>query len=572
MTLGGAPAPWTVTADDHAWFTTFSGDANPIHADPVASRRLLGGRMLVHGAHLLLRALEHAAAAGAITTVPAAISVVFRDGVGIGDQLVTRFERADGDRIDVSIERAGPPGATVATIRVEEGAGAVASDRIDLFEPDAGPPERPSGPRTLSVDDLATMVGTEQPSLLPAVDAGACRARFPAITALLGAGRVAELAAISCVIGMLTPGRSSMSSAYDITLHAPTGDQAMIGHRIDHVDPRMRRVRLTVHGTSMRAAVTAFSPPAPVDQAAVLADGGDAPVAGEFAGWRALVVGGSRGLGEATVRLLVAGGADVRFTWCAGPAEAARLAADVGVTGLRWCAPDDDIAAALPDDWRPTHVCWFASPASSGDPDAAAIEVEAFERAVAGLPDPPLVGVLWPSIELLDHPDAPSPPGTAERVQRALAGEAACDRLAASRPRVGVRAARLPTLLTDRTQTLLPREYGDTATVLLAALRALPSPTPGRPVEPADRLIPSPAMSDDALIAVFADGLGLAADQLDDETSPVNTPAWDSLASMTLVSLVEERFGVTLSTRDIMKMQTIGLARTVLRGKGVDGI
>jgi acyl carrier protein len=79
-------------------------------------------------------------------------------------------------------------------------------------------------------------------------------------------------------------------------------------------------------------------------------------------------------------------------------------------------------------------------------------------------------------------------------------------------------------------------------------------------------------MSDDALIAVFADGLGLAADQLDDETSPVNTPAWDSLASMTLVSLVEERFGVTLSTRDIMKMQTIGLARTVLRGKGVDGI
>ncbi len=79
-------------------------------------------------------------------------------------------------------------------------------------------------------------------------------------------------------------------------------------------------------------------------------------------------------------------------------------------------------------------------------------------------------------------------------------------------------------------------------------------------------------MSDDALIAVFADGLGVPADQLDDETSPVNTPAWDSLASMTLVSLVEERFGVTLSTRDIMKMQTIGLARTVLRGKGVDGI
>ncbi len=485
MTRSGAPAPWTITADDHAWFTAFSGDANPIHADPVASRRRLGGRMLVHGAHLLLRALEHAAAAGEITTVPAAISVVFRDGVGIDDALVTQFARASGadvDRVDVSIVRAGPPGETVATIRVEQGAGAaVASDRIDLFEPDPGPPERPGEPRTLSLDDLAAVVGIEQPSLLPPVDPDACRARFPAITALLGAGRVAELAAISCVIGMLTPGRSSMSSAYDITLHTPTGDHAAIGHRVDQVDPRMRRVRLTVHGTSMRSAVTAFSPPAPVDQAAVLAGGSDASAAGEFDGWRALVVGGSRGLGEATVRLLVAGGADVRFTWCTGHGEADRLAADVGVTGVRWCAPHDDIAAALPDRWQPTHVCWYASPSCVGDPDAAAIEVEAFERAVTQLPAPPLVGVLWPSTDLLDRPDEPPPPGSTERVQRALAGEAACDRFAASRPSVAVRAARLPTLLTDRTQTLLPREYGDTASVLLAALRTLPTPAPGTP-------------------------------------------------------------------------------------------
>jgi acyl carrier protein len=76
----------------------------------------------------------------------------------------------------------------------------------------------------------------------------------------------------------------------------------------------------------------------------------------------------------------------------------------------------------------------------------------------------------------------------------------------------------------------------------------------------------------DALIAVFADGLGLPADELGDDTSPANTPAWDSLASMTLVSLVEERFAVTLSTREIMKMQTIGLARSVLRAKGISGI
>lgn len=79
-------------------------------------------------------------------------------------------------------------------------------------------------------------------------------------------------------------------------------------------------------------------------------------------------------------------------------------------------------------------------------------------------------------------------------------------------------------------------------------------------------------MSNDPLIAVFADGLGVDPASLSDETAPDNTPEWDSLASMTLVSLVEDQFHVQLTTRDIMKMQTIGLARSVLRGKGVDGL
>jgi hypothetical protein len=272
-----------------------------------------------------------------------------------------------------------------------------------------------------------------------------------------------------------------MSSAYEVAFHPPTAPDPAIGHRIDAVDPRLRRVRLGVQGSSLRAEVTAFSPPPPVDQAAVLTAAADAPDPDEFDGWRVLVVGGSRGLGEATVRLLAAGGADVRFTWCAGRDEAARLGRDTGATGIRWCAPQDDIAAALPDTWRPTHLCWFASPSHDVGHEAGAIEVEAFERAAGQLPTPPLVGALWPSTELLDRADDAPTPGTADRVQRALAGEAACDRLAAARPALAVYAPRLPTLLTDRTQTLLPRHYGDTAGELLAALRTLLSPTSGTP-------------------------------------------------------------------------------------------
>jgi len=76
----------------------------------------------------------------------------------------------------------------------------------------------------------------------------------------------------------------------------------------------------------------------------------------------------------------------------------------------------------------------------------------------------------------------------------------------------------------------------------------------------------------DPLLAIFAEGLGVDPTSLSDDTSPDNTSEWDSLAAITLVSLIEEQFDVRLSAREIMKMQTIGLARSVLQGKGVAGI
>ncbi len=76
----------------------------------------------------------------------------------------------------------------------------------------------------------------------------------------------------------------------------------------------------------------------------------------------------------------------------------------------------------------------------------------------------------------------------------------------------------------------------------------------------------------DKLIEVFSEGLGVPADRLDDSSAPDNTEEWDSLAAMQLVTLLEDTFEVRLSTREIMKMNTIGTARAVLRSKGIEGL
>lgn len=74
----------------------------------------------------------------------------------------------------------------------------------------------------------------------------------------------------------------------------------------------------------------------------------------------------------------------------------------------------------------------------------------------------------------------------------------------------------------------------------------------------------------DALVSLFAEVLQTDASALNDDTSPDNTAKWDSLAAMHLVAAIEEKFNVRLSTKEIMKMSSIGLARKTLQEKGVN--
>jgi acyl carrier protein len=68
---------------------------------------------------------------------------------------------------------------------------------------------------------------------------------------------------------------------------------------------------------------------------------------------------------------------------------------------------------------------------------------------------------------------------------------------------------------------------------------------------------------------VFADVLRIPVEGISDETSPENTPQWDSLQAMNLVSALEAAFNVRLSTKEILSMRTVGIVRKVLRNKGI---
>ena len=73
----------------------------------------------------------------------------------------------------------------------------------------------------------------------------------------------------------------------------------------------------------------------------------------------------------------------------------------------------------------------------------------------------------------------------------------------------------------------------------------------------------------DSLIQLFAEVLEVEPAQLNDDSGPDNVKEWDSLSAMKLVAAIEERFNIQLSTREIIKMSTIGRARKTLQNKKV---
>ena len=72
--------------------------------------------------------------------------------------------------------------------------------------------------------------------------------------------------------------------------------------------------------------------------------------------------------------------------------------------------------------------------------------------------------------------------------------------------------------------------------------------------------------------SVFSEVLGVPPESIGDETSPENTPQWDSLNAMNLVVALEGAFNIRFSTKEIVSMRTVGLVRKVLRAKGIEDV
>ncbi len=464
--------------EDQDRFGRLSGDINPMHMDPVAARRLIAGKPVVHGMHLLLVALDRLPA-GLLPLGRLRVSCDFGNPVCVGESV--DFS-AETDASGAVVVRAAVSGLSCCRIELSSAAVPVAPDSPP------GPPQSQSQPLRSGWDASAAPLD-EPPGDWPgrrfrlALPRASFAAAFPTACALLGERRVAAMALLSYQVGMVCPGLHSVFAAVEFE---PGAHSDGLEVEVLKFDPRFRLFVLSFAGC-IGGQLKAFqrTPPQAQPSAAELLPLVDATA---FAGIRALVIGGSRGIGELTAKLLAAGSAEVAITFASGSADARQVVDDINGQGRgRARARQLDIAADDLDGWLdevgvPDAVFYFATPRisrkKSALPDPALLDefmqfyvhrfaalCQALDRRAQGR----IVRVFYPSTVFV----AERPKGMTEYAMAKAAAEVMIEDLGRSLASVRIACSRLPRLATDQTASLLSPVRTSATGVMLPAVRAL---------------------------------------------------------------------------------------------------
>ena len=451
---------------DQLRFAELSGDRNPIHVCPEHARRLLFGEPVVHGMHLVLWALDelakYCAPGKQIFSVRATFGKPAFLNEDVGASITTIGDLANlklWSNAEMIIELSVEFGMAEFTRNVPDKI--VELDRcLDLSRASI---RSAAGKTVLALPrDLANSL-------------------FPSCLKILSPRLLASLLASTRIVGMQCPGEHSILHGFSLQLDSGEG-AGELSYSVQSFDDRFGLVRCFVSAGDISGVLESFLRPAAVRQES-LSEVKAKVSAREFAKQHALVIGGSRGIGETIAKAILAGGGTASITFYRGQLDADRIRAECRLAGLLLEAVHYDAldpAAIIPEFSRPyTHIYYCATPkirpSKPRDGDFQLLHqyteyfVEAARRSFTfALRRSVENAVLfYPSTMFLDS----RPRRFKDYCDAKAAGEAMCMELQATYPKVRVMMPRLPAMATDQTQSLTAMSLQSTLTTMLPFLR-----------------------------------------------------------------------------------------------------
>jgi NAD(P)-dependent dehydrogenase (short-subunit alcohol dehydrogenase family) len=473
------------TIADQQEFARLSGDYNPIHLDEIAARRTPAGAPIVHGMHAAIWALDLIAEKHPASKIES-VNVRFGRFIYLDDPVELRLVQRTQSAARFELITRGQGAVFVTLGFSHEGPGS-SEPGVALDVPEVSiAAESPNAP---TFEELSGLSGR-----LTQTTCNGLEQRFPHAAKVITAKRLGALAQLSNLVGMVSPGLHSIFGGFIVGFVEDSATPSGLGFRVADTDPRFRLVRMDVAGNGLVGKVTAFSRWPPIDPP---------PLAGlaahvkssEFGDGVALILGGSRGLGAVTAKILALGGSKTIITYARGKEDACKLAREIN----RTCGPEScsTLLVDVRKDVRVqlasltsvvTHFYYFATPSILSQNDRVfSPELYAtfsrfylsgfFEALEFLLPQARdgIVSAFYPSSEYVET----RPSGMTEYSMVKMAGELLCADLNRSyRRRLRIHVERLPRVLTDQTASVTPAETADPVSIMLPVIRSVYSAGP----------------------------------------------------------------------------------------------
>ena len=444
-----------------------------MHVDPVAARRTLADSRVVHGMHLVLTVLEAVLSRSAGKRRDysvAGFSAQFLKPVLVGDVVTFYLANltAESCRVTGRIKE-----EAVCQITVQFGSISI-RPTADL------PPLLREPVAELSFEALSDRTG----SLTLGLNPTQTHQLFPLATAELGTGGIAATLALSRLVGMHCPGLHSMF-AQAVVRYEGTALLGGLNYRVEQTDERFSRIVLVVDGPYLQGQLVAFFRPPPEAQPGMAAVT-KLVEPGSFGESIALIIGGSRGLGEIAAKIISAGGGLAIITYHQGATDAERVAEDIRSQGGRCETLQLDVRSCQrvlrrlrKSTYAPRSIYYFATPRIFGRRRGFfshdilrafnEIYVTAFGRVIdaAAAPGPTKLRVFYPSSVAVSE-------GMREMAEYAMSkrlAEEMCSFYNQHSNLVKIVVERLPRVKTDQTATLVPFPAESAVDVMLPIVR-----------------------------------------------------------------------------------------------------
>ena len=305
-------------------------------------------------------------------------------------------------------------------------------------------------------------------------DISMCETLFPNLSRLIGAGLISQIASLSEIIGMKVPGENSIFSKAKITLRNELITKPSIF--ITKTDERFKKVNLKCNYPYLSAELEAFFTPQSFQSKSCNQLAFEFKKS-DFRKSKALIIGGSRGIGSIVARLITIGGGDASITYNHGKEEAKKIQREINEWGgnckiYKFNILQDNISEFIGKNFNQIFYC--ATPKikenKNVDIDQDLYE-KYFEYYVKGLEKiydskflENIKKIFYPSTIFLDENNK----NYREYCLAKKNGEDFCNLF--EKLNISVLKPRLPKFLTDQTNSILPQKTENIYTTLIPFL------------------------------------------------------------------------------------------------------